>query len=61
MTLDPRTTLHAKLKDITIRYGNALDRYRQAMNTGQTAKADDALSDMQDIEQRVTIIERPAR
>lgn len=53
--------LHTQLKDVTRRYGQALERYEQGMHRGDVQRADDALAEMQDIESRVTIIERPAR
>lgn len=54
-------TLHTQLKDVTRRYGQAMERYEQGMQRGDVARADEALADMQAIESRVTIIERPAR
>ena len=54
-------TLHAKLKDVTRRYGHAMERYEQGMQRGDTERAEAALTEMQEIEQRVTIIERPAK
>lgn len=53
--------LHSQLKDITRRYGHALERYEQGMHRGDTKRADDALAEMQEIESCVTIIVRPQR
>lgn len=50
---------HTVLKDLTRRYGHAMQRYDQAMYRGETDRADDAMSEMQTIEQSVTIIQRP--
>lgn len=52
---------HTQLKDITRSYGDAWARYAQGMARGDVEQADAALADMQEIEQRVTIIERPVR
>lgn len=56
-----RRAFHSRLKDITRRYGHAWDRFIQRMARGDVEGADAALAEMQEIEQSVTIIERPAR
>lgn len=58
---NPRRDFHNQLKEVTRRYGHAMQRYDQAMYLGDQKRADDALTAMQEIEDRVTIIERPAR
>jgi len=58
---DPRRQLHSQLKDVTRRYGHALERYDQAMNRGDIDRADQAITDMQEIENSVTLIIAPVR
>lgn len=52
-----RRGFHARLKDITRRYGGAMDRYERAMQRGHADQADDAIGDMQAIEQSIIVIE----
>ena len=59
--LDPRRQLYSQLKDITRRYGQAMERYDQAMRFGQQERADNAITDMQEIESSVTLIVLPGR
>lgn len=56
--MSDRRAIHSQLKDVTRRYGQALDRFEQGMRHGDVDRADQALAEMQDIEASVTIIER---
>jgi hypothetical protein len=56
-----RRSFHATLKDVTRRYGGAMDRYERAMQRGHVDQADDAIGDMQAIEQSIIVIEKPRR
>ena len=58
MNVHPRE-FERRLKDVSRAYTHALQRYTQAMQFGETEKADEALSRMQEIEQGVTLIVRP--
>lgn len=56
-----RREFHSQLKDVARRYGQAMQRYDQAMYSGQQDRADQAITDMQEIENSVTLIVSPVR
>lgn len=56
-----RGTFHSQLKDVTRRYGRAMERYDQRMARGDVEGAEAALAEMQEIERNVTVIDRTVR
>lgn len=48
---------HSILADVTLAYGHSRDRYERAMGRGDQDRADDAMSEMQQIENSITVIE----
>jgi len=58
---DQARHFHTVLKDIVSRYSRAWGDFERAMAQGNQNKADEAMSQMQEIEQSVTILPRIAR
>jgi hypothetical protein len=48
---------HSILADVALAYGHSRDRYVRAMGRGDTDRADDAMSEMQQIENSITVVE----
>jgi hypothetical protein len=48
---------HSILREVAVRYLHALQRYQRHSGRGDVDRADDAFSEMQEIESCVTVIE----